>query len=244
MARQWHTGTFTKIEDATENTKRFWLKIPGVDQFDFEPGQFITMDLPIHEKKGKRLRSYSIASAPNGSNIIELLIVYVPGGAASKYFWEEVEIGTEVKFMGPLGKFVLPDKIDRDLCLVCTGTGIAPFRSMLVDLQKNKPEKVNGNNIYLIFGTRYADHTLYQEEMEQLAAENPNIEYKMALSREAPPPDKGRKGYVHPLYEEIFKDKRPAHFFLCGWRNMITEARDRLKEMGYERDSVHFEIWD
>jgi CDP-4-dehydro-6-deoxyglucose reductase len=241
---QWYTGEFIKIEDETDTTKRFWVKVPEVESFDFEPGQFITMDLPIHEKKGKRLRSYSIANAPNGSNVLELVIVYVDGGAASQYFWEEVEVGTEVEFLGPLGKFLLPEEIDRDICMVCTGTGIAPFRSMLYDLQYNNPQKVNGHNIYLIFGTRYTSNILYRDEFDQWVEAIPALDYRLALSREEPELKKSRKGYVHPWYQELFKDQRPAYFFLCGWRRMIMDAKERLEDMGYGREEVHYEIYD
>ena len=70
MLEPWRTGKVIKIEDATASTRRFWIEIPELTSFDFKPGQFITLDLPIHEKKNKRWRSYSIASAPDGTNIV------------------------------------------------------------------------------------------------------------------------------------------------------------------------------
>ena len=60
MALQpWRTGIVTSIDDHTHNTKRFWIHVPELTSFDFIPGQFITFDLPIHEKPNKRWRSYS-----------------------------------------------------------------------------------------------------------------------------------------------------------------------------------------
>ena len=79
MALQpWQKGIVTRIEDETYNTRRFWIELPEMSSFDFIPGQFVTIDLPIHEKPNKRWRSYSIASWPDGTNVIELLIVYEP----------------------------------------------------------------------------------------------------------------------------------------------------------------------
>jgi CDP-4-dehydro-6-deoxyglucose reductase len=73
MALQpWRTGIVTRIQDETYNTKRFWIQVPELETFDFIPGQFVTLDLPIHEKPNKRWRSYSIASPPDGSNTFEL----------------------------------------------------------------------------------------------------------------------------------------------------------------------------
>ena len=77
MIPKWQTGIVRQIEQATHNTRRYWVELPETEQFDFKPGQFVTLDLPIHEQRNKRWRSYSIASMPNGNNIIELLIVYV-----------------------------------------------------------------------------------------------------------------------------------------------------------------------
>src|SRR5690242_21728892 len=93
MLEPWRTGKVVKIEDATPTTRRFWIQIPDMEAFDFKPGQFVTLDLPIHEKKNKRWRSYSIASHPNGTNEIELVIVLLEGGLGTTYLFNEVKEG-------------------------------------------------------------------------------------------------------------------------------------------------------
>src|SRR5580692_8931058 len=130
MLQPWRTGTVIRIEQEAAQTRRFWIQIPELSAFDFEPGQFVTLDLPIHEKPNKRWRSYSIASWPDGSNIIELVIVLLEGGAGTHYLFNEVGVGSELTLRGPQGVFTLPAPIDNDLFFICTGTGIAPFRSM------------------------------------------------------------------------------------------------------------------
>ena len=81
MALQpWRKGIVTRIAEETYNTRRYWIQIPELPSFDFIPGQFITFDLPIDEKPARRLRSYSIASWPDGTNTIELVIVLLEGG--------------------------------------------------------------------------------------------------------------------------------------------------------------------
>jgi CDP-4-dehydro-6-deoxyglucose reductase len=149
-------------------------------------------------------------------------------------------VGSTVPLRGPLGVFSLPDELNQDVCFVCTGTGIAPFRSMLMDIHRHqRPHQ----NLYLIFGTRIRQDILYWEEMKRLAGGLPRFQYIVALSRETSPEWTGRKGYVHAVYEELFADKRPAHFFLCGWRNMIDEARQRITALGYDRKNVHVELY-
>ncbi len=105
MALQpWRKGIITRIENETYNTKRFWIQIPELESFDFIPGQFVTLDLPIHEKPNKRWRSYSIASWPDGTNVFELLIVALEGGAGTTYLFNEVTVGSELTLRGALGR--------------------------------------------------------------------------------------------------------------------------------------------
>lgn len=240
MPVKWYDGTVIRIEDQTPTTKRFWVEIPEVDTFDFKAGQFVTMDLPVHEKRLHRWRSYSIANAPEGGNVLEFCIVLLEGGLATRYFFEEVKVGTHLRFKGPDGTFTLPENLDREMILVCTGTGIAPFRSMLLDLRNRK---LPFNSIHLIFGTRYQDGILYREEFEAFKKEWPNFKYDIALSRDSD--WAGYKGYVHQIYQEKYAEPDPnRHFFLCGWSNMIDDAvANLIVRMGYDKSQIHYELY-
>jgi len=233
----WRIGKVIRIEQETEDTRRFWIQIPELTSFDFKPGQFVTLDLPIHEKPNKGWRSYSIASWPDGSNIFELVIVLDKRGAGTPYLFDEVKVGSELTLRGPQGVFTLTEPIEDDLILVCTGTGIAPFRSMIHHIKnKNIPHK----NIYLVFGCRTKSTLLYYEELKNLQNEIPGFHYIPTLSREH---WDGHTGYVHAVYELLCIDKKPAKFYLCGWKGMIDEARTKIPEMGYDKKDMHFEIY-
>ncbi len=232
----WQTGKVIRIEDHTYNTKQFWIEIEGIDRFDFVPGQFVTLDLPIHERPNKRWRSYSIASRPDHTNIIELIIVRSADGAGTAYLFEQATVGTTFPVRGPLGLFTLP-ALEEALFLICTGTGIAPFNSMLRHIQAHgTPHKA----IHLIFGCRKKEDLLYYADMQHLQTALPDFHYIPVLSRET---WDGRSGYVHPVYEELCAAKQPAHFFICGWRGMIDEARQRIAAMGYDKKAIHFELY-
>lgn len=247
MATTWYEARVVGIESINAHTKRFFLELPDIERFDFQAGQFITMDLPIHEKRLHRWRSYSIASAPNGSNLIELCIVRLEGGRATQYLFETIQPGSTIRLKGPGGAFVLPNIADKDLVLLCTGTGVAPFRSMLLDLkQTQKPHR----NIHLIFGTRFRDGILYQEEFVNLHNEMPGFRYAVALSREEPAnlqglPFEAHTGYIHAFYEEAYREVREdIVFMLCGWSNMVDEAQKKLiQEMGYAPGQVLTELY-
>ncbi len=238
MALQpWRTGKVIRIENETADTKRFWIEVPEVASFDFAPGQFVTLDLPIHEKVNKRWRSYSIASWPDGTNVFELVIVLDKRGLGTPYLFYEINVGSDLIFRGAQGVFTLKEPLDKDIFMICTGTGIAPFRSMVNHI---KNHNIPHQNIYLVFGCRTKNTLLYYNELTNLQNELPGFKYLPTLSREE---WEGHSGYVHAIYETLCADKKPADFFLCGWKGMIDEAQKRITDMGYDKKAIHLEIY-
>jgi ferredoxin-NADP reductase len=235
----WHKGKITAIKEIAPEVRSFSIVVPAIDRFDFEPGQFITLDLPISEKRLKRWRSYSIASAPDGTNIIELCIVRNAQGLGTNWLFDEAKVGTELTFKGPDGAFVLP-KGTNPLVMVCTGTGVAPFRSMLKAMAAGVAVK---RPVHLIFGTRHASGILYRAEFEALKSTLPEFSYDIALSR-GQDPDLYH-GYVHQVYLNAYAIKQPdIKFMLCGWTNMVDEAvAHLLVDLEYDRAQVVFELY-
>lgn len=240
----WRKGIITRVVDETHNTRRFWIQVPELSSFDFVPGQFVTLDLPIHEKPARRMRSYSIASWPDGSNIFELLIVLLEGGAGTTHLFQDIKEGSELILRGPQGVFTLPHPIEKDLYFICTGTGIAPFRSMVHHLHRHH---IPHFGIYLIYGTRTQQDLLYANELNNLEAQMKGFRFLPTLSREQ---WDGHTGYVHSVYESLILEKKrgdatppPAHFYLCGWKAMIDEAKKRIQDLGYDRKAIHQELY-
>ncbi len=145
--------------------------------------------------KNHKPRLYSIAAPSRGEDgggkIISTTVKRVVDehweshklflGVCSNYLCD-LDEGDEVKVSGPNGKrFVLPQNPgEHDYIFFATGTGIAPFRSMLLDLLHEKAE----SQIYLLMGTPYATDLLYHDDFLKLAAEHPNFHYITAISRE------------------------------------------------------------
>lgn len=240
MLQPWRTATVIKIENETAYTKKFWLQVKGESVFNFKSGQFVTLDLPIHEQKNKRWRSYSIASAPNNTNVFELIVVLMQDGLGTNYLFNELVVGSEISFRGPNGKFILPENIDRDLFLICTGTGVAPFRAMIKHIyQQNLPHK----NVHLFFGCRTFSDTLYQQEFENLNKKEKTFYYHPVFSRENNVEENQYKGYVHDVYEKFAKKNSSIYFYLCGWKDMIDEAKERIINLGFKKEDLHLELY-
>lgn len=242
MLQPWQDAVVTKIIQETPTTKRFFLALASGNVLDFTAGQFVTLDLPIHEQKNKRWRSYSIASAPNNSNEFELVIVHLEGGAGTTYLFNEVQVGATLLLRGPQGVFVLPKAITTDLYFICTGTGVAPFRAMLLDIhQKKTPHQA----MHLLFGCRQYSDGLYGDEFKALAAAESQFYYHPSFSRETVQREGASLGYVHATYKKLLAEgaSKEAHFYICGWKNMVDEARTTLTDLGIPKNQIHFELY-
>ena len=155
--------------------------------------------------------------------------------------FNHVEVGTEVSLRGPQGVFTLPETIDKDLFFICTGTGIAPFRSMVNHIRLHD---IGHKNIYLIFGCRKLCDSLYGEEMKNLSETLQDFHYIPTYSREDLENEAIKHGYVHAIYQDILNGQiREARFYLCGWKNMIDDAKHNILTMGYDKKSIHLELY-
>ena len=240
---KWNPARITKIVPRSPTVKSFWLELPHHDELAYRPGQFLTLELPIAERRRDGWRSYSIAAAPDGTNEAELCIVHLPGGKGSTWLFEEAGVGTEVKSKDPGGVFTLPaTPLDKDVVMVCTGTGVAPFRAML-------QERLGRESVsfHLIFGCRTAADILYREEFEAMAARHGNFTYTVAASREDVPATESMetvRGYVHQVYEARYGAlTEKLRFYLCGWNVMVDEAVERLQKLGYDSGQVVAELY-
>ncbi len=240
MPAIWYKCQVLDVEIVNSSVRRFFLSV-GNDFPGFRAGQFITFDLPVGEKRLHRWKSYSIANAPNGDGILELCIVRHAQGYGTTYLFEEVAKGSTLTFKGPEGNFVLPQNLaDINLIMVCTGTGIAPFRSMILDvINRQLPFK----KIHLIFGARKEEDILYRKEMEMLSSTHPNFLYDVCLSQGPDWP--GFKGYVHQVYLEKYATAQTENvFYLCGWTKMIDEAvANLITRLGYDKSQIKYELY-
>lgn len=203
----------------------------------FLPGQFVMLDLPIEGEFSTR--SYSIASAPNAEGYIDLCIVLKEDGQGSPYLFREIEAGSKLKVSEPQGKFVLADEL-KGLVLISTGTGVAPFRAMIQQLLIE--HNALPFPVYLIFGNRYERDILYRSEWQELEQKEANFHFVPVLSRDEN--WAGAKGYVHEHYLPIAQHHAEFHYYLCGWSTMVREAKNKLKELGFSRKQLKFELYD
>ncbi len=185
-------------------------------------------------------RSMSIASPPNENHIVLLAHDVAPGGVYAKWTLG-AKVGDTMNFMGPLGIFVLDKESRRKKVFVATGSGIAPFRSMLLDYLTQG----GTDEIILYWGLRHEEDIFWQKEFEDLAAKYPNFHFVLTLSQatEAWQSAGGRRGHVQDHIFAEQKNLSERDWYLCGSKEMINDMRDKLKSAGVPDTQVKFELF-
>ena len=226
------TARLEKIFFLTETVRTFRFRFPEDKWIPFKPGQFCMVHVPKEDKILKK--AYSICSAPFEKGYIDLCIKLVEGGYATNWFWKLKE-GDEITITIPYGGFLIKEPIDYEFIFIGTGTGVAPLRSMIKSLLKDNCAQ----KITLIFGVRYENEVLYQEEFQDLASKYPHFQFVPTISR--PKNWKGEVGYVQEKLKKYFQDPKGREIYVCGLIPMIEAIQAAATEIGFDKKQVHFE---
>ena len=205
------------IKNLTEYT--FVLTLPK-SRFKYVAGQHISLSIAGDYQS----REYSIYSAEEGENL-EVLVKEVEGGYFSPKL-KHLKVGDMVEVHGPFGKFGLEEKHKESHkhVFIASGTGIAPFHSMV----KSKPEL----DYEVIHGVRYANEAYEMEDYNAdkftiCASRDENADFKKRLTE----------------YLKVAKFEENTCFYLCGNSDMIFDAMEILKDKGFDRESVTVEVY-
>jgi ferredoxin--NADP+ reductase len=214
---------------------------------EFLPGQYVAIGLPGSAPRPEGYppekepqdpdkiikRAYSIGSSPLERDVLEFYIAIVPDGALTSRL-VLVEKGDRV-FAAPkiTGTFTLDSvPADHNLYLVSTGTGLAPYISML----RTPSTWTAGRKIAVLHGVRYPKDLGYRAELEQYQAEHPGVfSYHPVVSRDDGTPWHGTKGHVQKLFEDgtLTLDTERDHIFVCGNPAMIQSIEHLVAPRGY-----------
>lgn len=221
------------ITEVNDSVKILRFSVPK--NFDFKPGQYVSLSVPFDGKKLRR--PYSIASDP-GERYIETCVKLV-GGLASNFI-RKLKKGDAVELFGPAGKFVIDEgSKDKNLAFISAGTGITPFVSMIPSLLKNGFKK----KIILLKGFRYEENILYKNFFNKLKAEYNNFEFYNVLSR---PKNKdfSDKGYVQDFLEKYLGKNFSDDVYVCGLSPMINSVKEKLISFGVPEKNIFYEKYD
>lgn len=229
--------TIQTIESFGDDIRHFRLSFPSDIQFDFKAGQFLNFmfDFPDAGKTIKR--PYSIASPPRWKGTVDIVWKRIDGGLVTNHLWN-MKQGDALKVQGPLGIFTIKRPLPKSIIFVSTGTGIAPFRSMIHELLEEGADC----DIWNLFGNRYETDILYRREFEDLQRHHPRFHNLFTVSR--PQTWKGETQYVQFLLKKHFPDPHDKHIYICGLSAMIDEVKKAAEEIGFTRQQLFYEKYD
>jgi NAD(P)H-flavin reductase len=236
MAKEIYPVKLTKIDEYSDTVRNFHFSFEKKPRFDFRPGQFVMVEVPKEGDDKPVKKPYSIASPPYFENKIELCIKLVEGGFVSTWFFSLKE-GDDIEVQGPLGVFRLKEPLPEHLIFIGTGTGLAPLRSMYLQLLHEGYAKP----ISFVFGNRYADQIPFHQESLDLAKKYSNFDYIPVVSRS--PEWTGEKGHVQEVFKKHFPDPAGKSTYICGLVPMVNETKSLLEELNYPKEAINFEKW-
>ncbi len=239
-----YNATIVRRVDQTDDLAYFWVRFDG-EPTRFEPGQYMTIGVFADGKLVQR--PYSVASSPRtaGDEGYEMYVRHVPVIRFTTALWR-LPVGHRMRMIGPKGKFLLEPDDSRTHLFVSTGTGIAPFLSMIRDTKvAGKPRRT-----VLLQGASYADEIGYVDELARLRAEGYPLTFIPTVSRPADQRNDGwtgRTGRVEANVESVCRELglRPDRtvVYICGNPEMILNVERSLMDRGFPEFHVKKELY-
>jgi ring-1,2-phenylacetyl-CoA epoxidase subunit PaaE len=241
--RQFHTVTVKSLVNETADSMRLCLDIPDdlADQFVFQPGQHLPVQITLDGKKLRR--TYSICSPP-GRQPLELGIRVQPGGRFSQYVGHDLSVGDELEVMPPFGQFhAAPDaRHSKDYLAFAAGSGITPILCIVRSLLEVEPH----SRIVLFYGNRLQRTTMFIDDLYALKNRFPErFQLYFLFSREEQefPIFSGRLDgeKVRALVGTFCGGLSPEEAFICGPDTMIESVSESLQSLGLDAGNIHSE---
>jgi ferredoxin--NADP+ reductase len=235
-----YNGRLSRWEEIADG-----LVVVGVqaleDPFPFEPGQYATLGLMGPEGKLVQ-RPMSISSPATDLSEYEFFIRLVEGGGFTPLLWE-LKLGDPINIKGAKGKFLIQD--DGKTCyFIATGTGLAPFMSMLDALKAAG----SAREVVLLHGVSYDHDLAWRDELQALSASGFPLIYEATVSRPKHSPDwTGLTGRA----ESVVAGQLDAHglsagnttLYLCGNPEMVSAVEEIAAERGFPPEQIRKELY-
>jgi ferredoxin-NADP reductase len=238
-AFQTHVAQLVRSVPLSELTKHLEFEMLGMRRFGFVAGQWLSFQ-QIKPDGEELTRAYSIASPPGEDARFALCLNRVQDGFMSNFLCDMKE-GDEIRCQGPFGDFILHPPM-RDTIFIATGTGIAPFHSMLHWLLADE-SRHQGKRLWLLFGNRCEKDIYYHDQFQRLAGQHSNFHYWPTLSRGAAEWH-GLRGYVQEHVPGIALGRPDIDAYICGLDKMVKANRELLTSIGWDRKSIRYEKYD
>src|SRR6185436_17071087 len=206
-----------RIEKVADEVAILYIKLPTGERLQFLAGQYID----ILMKEGKR-RSFSLANAPHDDQFLQLHVRRTPGGAFSKWVFDEMKERTILRFEGPLGTFFLREDSDKPMLFVAGGTGFAPIKAQIEHAFHHGVDR----QMVLYWGVRSLKDLYLADLPAKWQKEHGNFSFVPVVSDPLPGDAwQGRTGFVHQAVLDDFDSLAGFQVYACGAPAMTDIAR-------------------
>jgi benzoate/toluate 1,2-dioxygenase reductase component len=224
-----HTGEIMVIEQVSETSTYFSIRLDDRGALGFLPGQYVNIVVPGTDQT----RSYSFSSGPHADEVA-FLLRNTPTGALPTYLRERAKVGDRIEFTGPLGSFYLRE-VKRPLLLLAGGTGLAPFLAMLDKLGGGDVEQP----VHLVYGVTNDADLVKIDELERYAKQLPNFTFTCCVADEGA--SYANKGYVTRYIEPQHVNGGEVDVYLCGPPPMVDAVRGWFEGQGIAPLNFYYE---
>tara|TARA_R110001592_G_scaffold260282_1_gene524707 strand:+ start:29234 stop:30457 length:1224 start_codon:yes stop_codon:yes gene_type:complete len=237
-------GGYVQLECPPHHVKYSDFDIEEEYRGDWERFGFFEHESIVKESV---IRAYSMANYPEEKGVVKFNIRCatpppgshgIPPGIMSSWAFN-LKPGDKVSVFGPFGEFFAKDT-DNEMVFIGGGAGMAPMRSHIFDQLRRLHST---RKITFWYGARSMRECFYNEEYDELATENENFDWYLALSDPQPEDNwTGLQGFIHQvLYDNYLKD-HPApedcEYYMCGPPMMNAAVIKMLVDLGVERDNI------
>ena len=233
----WRLGRLARRVEETPRVKTLTLAVPGWP--GHAAGQHVDVRLTAPDGYHTE-RSYSIASPPEDANQLELAIERLEGGEVSPYLVDQLAVGDELEFRGPIGGyFIWTVDIGGPLLLVAGGSGIAPLMAMV----RHRATRRSTVPTRLLYSSRSLDEVIYRSELDQLATRGDGFEVFHTLTRTRPSDWSGYSRRIDRdmLREVAFVPEQRPLCMVCGPTALVETVASTLVELGHPPDRIKTE---
>lgn len=226
-----------QIVPETADTWTFAFRAPSGRWFDYEPGQFITLDLPV--PGGNIQRTFTLSSSPSRPLSISVTAKAGPNSIATRWMSQNLKPGMQIKAYGAAGIFSLKRHPAKKFLFISAGSGITPMMSMTTWIWDGGQK----TDIVFIHAARRPSDIIFRERLKHMAGRSPGLQLHFTVEENDEYGSwQGYRGRLSQIMLGLMApDYLEREVFCCGPEPFMQAVRDMLISLGYDMDLYHQE---
>lgn len=208
----------------------------GAMPFNFAPGQFLNVALPVGG--ARMIRSYSISSSPTQGEYVEITVKRELRGAVSRRVVDYLKVGDVIEAAGPAGRFTFNGSEAPSIVLIAGGVGITPMMSIIRYLTA----RAWRGDIFLVYACRSPVDVIFARDITELERANPKLHVTLVVARAEGTEQQGSRGRLtKELLVQVVPDIATRRIHVCGPLPMMTAVKAMLAELNVPPGQVKSE---